>query len=301
MLSVAFLGPIGTFSHQVAYEYFGNEVTYVSRPSITNVFTSLSPEVPLVCMPLANSTHGAVIETLDALRSDRWSKDAFIRDEITLKIEHCLVVSAFTGLSPEEDAADILKSIVCVYSHEQALGQCANWLSKHLPAAKRVKVESTAAAAERLVTKKAIMGQQTAGREAAICSEMCIRTVPGLRLLQRNIQDRDDNQTRFIVVGCSSTIPLPARKLVDKVPTRTLLRISPRNSNLGSILSLISATSQTLSVERINCRPQLEGKTWSDVYFVELSKNSAQNLEESIGSLLAGLKLGSDAVILGSW
>jgi prephenate dehydratase len=76
----------------------------------------------------------------------------FIRDEIMLNIEHCLFVAS--SISEEDEQVDIdavLKSIVCVYSHEQALGQCAGWLDRHLPWAKRAKTDSTVAASERIL------------------------------------------------------------------------------------------------------------------------------------------------------
>jgi prephenate dehydratase len=134
--------------------------------------------------------HGAVIETLDLFRSDRWSRDAFIRDEVTLKIEHCLFVASTTNEENEQEDIDaVLKSIVCVYSHEQALGQCAGWLDWYLPWAKRVKTDSTVAAGERIL-KRRPEGQPMEGREAAICAETCIRTQTGLKLVKKGIQDR---------------------------------------------------------------------------------------------------------------
>jgi prephenate dehydratase len=156
----------------------------------TDVFASLSPEIPFVCIPLANSTHGAVIETLNLFRSDRWSKDAFIRDEITLKIDHCLFIASSTDDEDEqEDVGAVLESILCVYSHEQALGQCSGWLDRHIPRAKRVKTDSTVAAGERILNARR-GGQPTKVREAAICPETCLRTQIGLRLVKKGIQDR---------------------------------------------------------------------------------------------------------------
>jgi prephenate dehydratase len=156
----------------------------------TDVFASLSPEIPFVCIPLANSTHGAVIETLNLFRSDRWSKDAFIRDEITLKIDHCLFIASSTDDEDEqEDVGAVLESILCVYSHEQALGQCSGWLDRHIPRAKRVKTDSTVAAGEIILNARR-GGQPTKVREAAICPETCLRTQVGLRLVKKGIQDR---------------------------------------------------------------------------------------------------------------
>jgi prephenate dehydratase len=144
-------------------------------------------------MPIANSTHGSVIESLDCFRSDRWGQDAFIRDEVSLKIEHCLVIGPSLDGSDQdrdgEDESTLLKSIDVVYSHEQALGQCSLWLDQHMPQAKRVKADSTATAARNLLRDRSKESQKL--REAAICSEVCVHTYAGLRLLRRGIQDRN--------------------------------------------------------------------------------------------------------------
>lgn len=116
-----------------------------------DVFASPSSNIPFVCIPLANSTHGAVIETLDPFRSDRWSNTAFIRDEITLKVEHYLVVSSSTNEQERKSPSKILESIMRVYSHEQALGERAGWMGEHLQQAKKVKTESTATATASLI------------------------------------------------------------------------------------------------------------------------------------------------------
>jgi prephenate dehydratase len=138
---------------------------------------------------LENSTHGAVIETLDLLRSKRWSRDAFIMGDITLKIEHCLVVAEQANVLKQEgeESQDLLEDIAIVYSHEQALGQCAGWLDKNLPHAKRIKVESTAQAAKQISEGN----QDPKNRAAAICSEICVQTYPRLQLGKKGIQDRD--------------------------------------------------------------------------------------------------------------
>jgi prephenate dehydratase len=268
-------------------------------------------------MPLANSTHGAVIETLDLFRSDRWSTDAFIRDEITLKIEHCFFVASSTnGEDGQENIDAIMESIVCVYSHEQALGQCAGWLDRHVPRATRVKTDSTAAAGERILNART-GGQMTKVREAAICPETCLWTQVGLRLVKKGIQDRQgvfpiftsnrgwcshvhtDNQTRFVVVSYHPIMPFPLQGKPAAIKSRTIIRISPKTDGFGKVLSLLSST--TFTLQRIDHRPALEGETWSDVYFVELSWDAASALEDSLPSLVRSVREYADVTTLGTW
>lgn len=111
-------------------------------------------------------------------------------DETTIKIEHCLVVAC----NPDdgESASEcVLDAITTVYSHEQALGQCSNWLDQNLPRAKMVKTESTALAAQQILGQlEKNASKEGLGRSAAICSEVCVSTYPGLKLARKGIQDR---------------------------------------------------------------------------------------------------------------
>lgn len=168
-------------------------------------------------VPLVNSTHGMVIETYDQLRSERVPRDFSIVGDTIIKIELCLVVSGSEGyaISPDDPIThpvpqqstpvttttkgeDILKSISVVYSHEQALAQCAGWLNRNLPNAQQVAWSSTAAAAKMLLSPPIDhpttpishnIHSKPAGIRAAIASEICLCLYPELRLVQKGIQD----------------------------------------------------------------------------------------------------------------
>lgn len=104
--TVAFLGPLGTYTHEAAYKRFADHAQYLERKTIADVFSSLSPSVPLGVVPQENSTFGSVIETCNALRG---SHPGFVRGEVLLKIDHCLLVRK--GVKLDE--------IRKVMSHEQ--------------------------------------------------------------------------------------------------------------------------------------------------------------------------------------
>ncbi|KAG8832863.1 hypothetical protein FRC17_000481 [Serendipita sp. 399] len=328
--SVAFLGPLGTFSHQVfstistpdvrpkidatlqvTHQYFGDSVSYQPQSSIANVHHALSPEIQYACIPLANSTHGSVIETFDLLRDSRWPTEISICGETVLKVEHCLVVrtAPHTNINTDIENRDLMRSITAVLSHEQALGQCFNWLSTNLPNAKRIKTSSTSRAAQ-MISDGTLPEGTGDGLVAAICAEICLQSYPNLTILARNLQDRDDNQTRFIIArhnsAKNSSVILPT---VNRFPSRVLIRIALENVPLHRLFELLTNTRlwSSTRLERMDKRPSLagHGPLWSDVYFLEFSigaHDAAFSLEKELEQLRKNLGLdGSAVTLLGSW
>ncbi len=82
---------------------------YRSSELYADVFNSISPEFPYGVVPQENSTFGSVVDTYDLLRSPKAGVDVFIRGEITLAVQHCLVTRK--GLDRE--------NIKRILSHEQ--------------------------------------------------------------------------------------------------------------------------------------------------------------------------------------
>ena len=120
-LSIAFLGPLGTYSEEAALKQFGLGKMAVVCASIDEVFRSVeAAQVDYGVVPVENSTEGAIGLTLDLLLASSLK----ICGEVTLPIHHCL-------LSKQTDISQISH----VFSHTQSLAQCHEWLSKHLPKA----------------------------------------------------------------------------------------------------------------------------------------------------------------------
>ncbi|KAJ1311264.1 hypothetical protein OPQ81_009762 [Rhizoctonia solani] len=248
-LRVAYLGPQGTYSHQAAAAAFKNApVTFVPCKTICHTFESVCEDrVAFSCIPLENSLHGSVIETLDLLRVDK-------------PLER-----ACAGGVRMEDIKNVL-------SHEQALGQCHDFLSKHLPGVTQVQTASTAAAAEHLL-QLAAKGDALARHSAAICSRICVDMHKELELLRSSIQDGEVNFTRFIIL---SKIPLPTQL---RLPTlqRALLRCilpssgKPNASNpLVTLSSIIKSIPNDIQVLRVDRRPSLCKTPFHDCAFLEV-------------------------------
>ncbi len=129
-------------------------------------------------LPIENSTAGSVKKVYDLMIHHNFS----IVRTFRLKIDHNILANPGSSM----------ENIKEIYSHEQAIHQCGNFLSKY-PAVKVIPVENTAVAAE-MVAKS--------GRTdvAAISSRAC-EELYGLECLAQSIQDEGNNRTRFICIS----------------------------------------------------------------------------------------------------
>jgi chorismate mutase/prephenate dehydratase len=176
-LTVAFLAPQATFTHQAARERFGAGAAYHPSRTIAEIFDDVERgRAQFGVVPVENSTDGAVNVTLDRLVET----DLQIGGELTLEIAQHL-------LSRAADLGEIKR----VLSHPQGLGQCRAWLAAHLPEVPQEETASTAGAAEVAAADPGV---------AAIASEMAGRLY-GVPILRRRIEDNRQNTTRFLVIG----------------------------------------------------------------------------------------------------
>ncbi|GAA5861285.1 hypothetical protein JCM3774_002255 [Rhodotorula dairenensis] len=179
---VAFLGPLGTYSHQAATDFFG-DCDCVPQERIADVFTAVSGSTATYgVVPIENSSFGPVAETTEQLRTTELA----LRGMTALRIGHALLASKEASEAPPRR----------IYSHEQALGQCRRYLRERYPDAEIVQVNSTAKAAQEAARDPEGM---------AICSYKCAE-VYKLRVVDRDIQDAGEtNTTRFVVLSLAST------------------------------------------------------------------------------------------------
>lgn len=173
---VVYLGPEFSYSHLAAVERFGTSAELVPLPTIAAVFDALSRHQANVgVVPIENSTDGRVADTLDMFAR----LPLRICGEVQLRIHHCLLGKCSRSAVRE----------VC--SKPQALSQCRGWLARHLPEARLVETDSTAAAARLAAEKPGAAA--IASRQAGVHY--------GLDVITRNIEDNRHNVTRFAVIG----------------------------------------------------------------------------------------------------
>jgi len=186
-VKVAYLGPLYSYSHQAAAEYFGTTVDFAPVSTIATVFDELlHSHVDYGVVPLENSTDGRIVDTLGMFARH----PIHITGEIQLRIHHNLVARCGRGEIQE------------VFSKPQAFSQCREWLSKHLPGVRLVEMTSTAAAAQLAAEKPG----------AAAVASLQASLNYGLNIVAANIEDNKSNVTRFAVIGGE----LPRRTGHDK-------------------------------------------------------------------------------------
>ena len=238
-LTIAYLGPEGTWTHQAAIKKFGHSVGYSAQSNLSDVFDQVARRlVSYGVVPIENSTDGAVIHTLDLFVDS----PLHICAQILLRIEHCLMATI-----PKEE-------IKTLYSHPQALGQCNNWILKNFPNIQRVEVSSTAKAAQIAVEK--------AGEGAAAIGGTLTAELYGLNVIEESIQDRATNTTRFLVIGEK---PCPA---TGNDRTSILFAIHDRP---GSLVKALQAFDQFhINMSKIESRPS-KRKDWEYIFYVDLA------------------------------
>lgn len=244
--SILYLGPEGTHSHEAAWRRHGDRVRLAPCLSHHELFDRLcgarrAPR-PLAIVPVENSSEGPVTQTLDQLANH---PNVTILDSFTLPIRHQLLVKRGSKLG------DIRR--VC--SHPQALGQCRRTLAKCLPRAEAIPEASTASAALR-----AARDPET----AAIASAMAAR-LHKLTVLRRNIQDDDQNVTRFFTLAAAKT---PARRSPRKADLRSLVHLVIGNRP-GALLHVLAPfDASEINLTFIQSRP-LPGRPWEYGFFIE--------------------------------
>lgn len=237
-LRVAFLGPLGTFSHQAARAQFGTRSQLVAVSSVAGVFDEVEHQrADYGIVPVENSTEGMVAATLDRFVSS----PLVIKAELLLRIEQCLLSRSGRG--------EQIKRIV---SHPQSFGQCRQWLAAHFLGVPQDEVASNAQAAE-LAWRD--------GHLAAIAGRVAAEQYQ-LKTVAASIQDQAHNCTRFVVIGADG-IGRPTGD--DK--TSLLLSVPHQAGALHRVLKPFA--DNQVSISTITSRP-LKERAWEYLFFLDL-------------------------------
>lgn len=265
-LRIGYLGPEGTFSEQAVHKHFGHSVKALPMASIEEVFDQVvAGDADFGVVPVENSGQGTLYSTLDMFLSSPLK----ICGEVELRVHQYL-------LSKSGRIEDVER----VISHAFSLGQCRAWLREHLPNAERQSVVSNAEAARRA---------RNADDAAAIAGENAAH-IYGLKIIAGPIEDRQDNTTRFLVIG-REMFPASGHD-------RSSLLVTSRDAP-GLLYKVLEPLARHgLSMRRIESRPG-QGHRWEYAFFIDVDGHVEQSpLAEAIAEMQAD---GREVRVLGSY
>ena len=234
-LTVAYLGPEATFTHQAAIQRFGSSLLYSPQKTIADVFTEVGKRhADYGVVPVENSTEGVVTHTLDMFVDS----DLKIVSQIVLPVQQCLMSNW--------RRAQIKK----LFTHPQSLAQCRGWVQNNLPRVEIIETSSNARSAELAAKEKF-----TAAIAGLLAAEKY-----GLDVLEQDIQDNAANATRFLVLGRQCSPPTGH--------DRTSLMVSITDK-VGALHNAIAAFRRyRINMTKIESRPS-KRKAWEYFFFID--------------------------------
>ncbi len=238
-MKIAFLGPEGSYSHLAAKSFLQTQ-TAVAKSVIDRdecvpfrnfpeVLAAVeNGRVDAAAVPIENSLQGGVLQNLDLLQE---SKDLYAVQELILRVDHRLIYKS--GVSFSE--------IGRVYSHRQALDQCAAFLSKEMPFASLRETESTGFGLTRAM-------EDDSGKSAAIAGAHTENLRAGFVMSETSIADEPNNFTQFLLVKKSrAALPTKSKKIFFST-------VCPHRP--GSLLALLRVIAKyDVNMTRIESRP----------------------------------------------
>ncbi|KAB5570543.1 Prephenate dehydratase-domain-containing protein [Coniochaeta sp. 2T2.1] len=211
-----------------------------------------------------------------------------------------------------------LAHITRIYSHPQAFGQTSLFVSTHLPGVETVETSSTSRAAQ-------LAAADPTGCSAAIAGELNASANPGLVVLAPNIQDRDDNTTRFLVVFREDGdvdvlphdlyVPYAARKGdltleeltgLQRSMFKSLMRFTVPHDKPGALADVLDCfRAAELNLTSINSLPSLE-RPFRYMFFVEFEGDRPGRRTDGSGDKVMAAyegiaKAAKDWKKLGTW
>ncbi|EOY5423023.1 bifunctional chorismate mutase/prephenate dehydratase [Cronobacter dublinensis] len=244
---VAFLGPKGSYSHLAARQYAARHFDQFIESGCAkfhDIFNQVETgQADYAVVPIENTSSGAINDVYDLLQHTSLS----IVGELTLPIDHCVLVSTSTTL----------EKIETVYSHPQPFQQCSQFLKRY-PNWKIEYCESTAAAMEKVAHANspyvAALGSEAGG------------ALYSLQVLERNLANQTQNITRFVVL---------ARKAINvsnQVPAKTTLLMATGQQAGALVEALLVLRNHNLMMTKLESRP-INGNPWEEMFYLDIQAN----------------------------
>jgi chorismate mutase/prephenate dehydratase len=243
-LKIGFLGPEGSFSHVAAVRHFGQSVQFENLREIAGVFTEVQRgHVDYGLVPIENSIHGGIAETLDAFVHSAGKVHVYA--EVQLAIHHALMANC---------APSRVKRI---YSKPEVFSQCRTWLATQYPQAELVSVASSSKAVQMVAEESARLASDAT---SAAIGNAFAGELYGVNILFPRIEDDPNNITRFFVIARTPAQPSGDDK------TSMMFRTLNKPGALVSVLDVFRRAK--INLTHIDKRPG--GRTnWQYTFFID--------------------------------
>ncbi|HEV7703168.1 MAG TPA: prephenate dehydratase [Gemmatimonadaceae bacterium] len=237
---IAFQGELGAFSEEAIRNIDPHATPVPCREFIDVAQAVESGHADAGMLPIENTLAGSVVGSYDALTA---CASLHVVAETVVEIHHCVL--GVRGAA--------LDALATVESHPVALAQCTRWLRAH-PAIIVRAAYDTAGAARDIAARGDARAAAIAGRGAAARYD--------LDVLAADIEDRSDNQTRFLMVARAP------RALMPHTPARTALLITTPNVPGALLRVLEPLAAHAINMSKLESRPADE--PWHYRFFLEL-------------------------------
>jgi prephenate dehydratase len=280
---VGYLGPEGTFSEEALLASAAPDaVDPVALATIEDAVRALPRgEVDWAIVPIENSIEGSVSITLDLLAREAGSVQ--IAGEALLRVRHALIAARPMAL----------EEIETVITHPQVPGQCSAFLHDELPGARVLPCTSTAEAV------RSVAVEQRPG-QAALGTALAAR-IYGASVLRDGVEDRDDNETRFIwLARAGDDSEPPLRDVGGNGSWKTSLLFWGQGAGRPGWLvrCLDEFARREIDLTKIESRPR-PGRMGSYMFFADLAGSVREpRVAESIEGVQ---RLCDEARVLGSY
>ena len=208
-------------------------------------------KIDFAILPIENSIVGEVRDSIDLINK----RNIYIVGEVKHKIEHNLL-----GIKGSK-----IDDIKRVYSHEQALMQCSEFLGKY-PEWEKIRMNNTALSAKYI--------GDTGNRENACIANMETREMYNLELLQPDINNEKENFTRFFIVSNKNLICENSEKISVITSTK---------NESGALMKLLKVFSDYgLNMVNLKSRPKTN-KPWEYYFYIDFEGNlEEENVEKAL-------------------
>jgi prephenate dehydratase len=256
---VGYLGPAGTFSEEalLASAAAAAVAPYALASIYDTVMALRGGEVSWAIVPIENSLDGSISVTLDLLAGD--ADDVKIVGEALLRVKHSLIGAAAVSLS----------EIKTVITHPQVPGQCTQFLRNELAHAQVLTAASTAEAVRAVVAD--------GRREQAALGTLLAATIYGGTILREGVEDRDDNETRFVWLATSAHAkqPAPLRASASQEWKTSLVFWGSGADRPGWLVRCLDEFARRdINLTKIESRPRRE-RLGSYMFFADLAASMA--------------------------